>query len=175
LSTSGGDKVAGALAELLRVSVSVDLPPWAMVAGLKALPSVGGTAHVATDTTFESSVTAPFCARALPARVALVVRPRHQRQSDEIGWYAKRRIAGLTRQGVIGGCIGILSQRRYRVRSMNDAAEGTLWLLQVFLSEPFTLCYPGNLEAQAACAPTTASRLLPPNLKNGAATASRIA
>ena len=49
-----------------------------MFEGLNALLSVGGITGVPpqeeTETVFESRVTAPFCAKALPARIALVSR-----------------------------------------------------------------------------------------------------
>jgi hypothetical protein len=58
--------------------VSVEMPPAVILAGLKDLLSVGGvfgaTAHTEMETMFESMVTAPFCARALPDKVALVVK-----------------------------------------------------------------------------------------------------
>jgi hypothetical protein len=47
---------------LLKVIVSVELPPAVIVAGLKVLPTVGGTGgteHVEMAITFESIVTAP--------------------------------------------------------------------------------------------------------------------
>lgn len=42
VSIRGAVRLAASLSELLRVRVSVEVPPAAMVAGLKALPSVGG-------------------------------------------------------------------------------------------------------------------------------------
>ena len=80
VSTSGVLRTAAVVSALLSVIVRVDTPPSSMVAGLKALPRVGGTGvtggvpHAAIDTTFESIVTAPFCARARPESVALVVK-----------------------------------------------------------------------------------------------------
>jgi protein-disulfide isomerase len=72
--------VATVASGLLNVIVRVDVSPASMVAGLKALLSVGGMgvtggpAHAETVTMLESIVTAPFCARALPETVAPVVR-----------------------------------------------------------------------------------------------------
>jgi hypothetical protein len=75
VSTKGAVKLATAASALLKVIVSVDVPPALIVAGLKALPSVGavGTAQAEMVTALESIVTAPFCARARPDTVASVV------------------------------------------------------------------------------------------------------
>jgi hypothetical protein len=43
VSASGEDRVSAVVPGLLRVMVRVDAPPVPIVAGLKALPSVGGT------------------------------------------------------------------------------------------------------------------------------------
>ena len=65
---------------LLNVMVRVELPPALMVAGLKALLSVGGTGvpvvppHAEMETVLESIVTEPFCARSLPSTVAPATR-----------------------------------------------------------------------------------------------------
>lgn len=64
---------------LLKVIVSVELPPALIMSGLKAFPIVGGIGmiggrHVEAVTTLESRVTAPFRARALPNKLALVLR-----------------------------------------------------------------------------------------------------
>ena len=73
-------ELAAVASGLLKVMVRVDVPPALMVAGLKALPSVGGmgvtggTAHAEMATVLVSIVTAPFRARALPDTFALVVR-----------------------------------------------------------------------------------------------------
>lgn len=76
-STSGEVKLAALPLALLKVMVRTEVPPAVMLAGLKALLTVGGTTvappHEETETIFESSVTAPFCARALPESVAFVV------------------------------------------------------------------------------------------------------
>ena len=59
------------------MTVSVDVPPAAMVAGLNALPTVGAMglgARLHTDTPLVSRVTAPFSAKARPVMVAPVVR-----------------------------------------------------------------------------------------------------
>ena len=76
VSVSAALRFAAVAFELLKVIVSVELPPAVIVAGLKVLPTVGGTGgteHVEMAITFESIVTAPFCARALPESVASVV------------------------------------------------------------------------------------------------------
>src|SRR3972149_1947896 len=78
VSVSGAVKVATLMFGLDSVRVRVDtLPaPALMVAGLKALPSVGteelGAPHTEALTTLVSSVTAPVRANALPSRVAPV-------------------------------------------------------------------------------------------------------
>jgi len=80
VSVNGAVSVAAATSALLKVMVRVELPPALMVAGLKALLSVGGTGvpavtpHAAMETVLVSSVTAPVCARSLPAMVAPVLR-----------------------------------------------------------------------------------------------------
>jgi hypothetical protein len=80
VSVNGDVRVATVASGLLKVMVRVELPPALMVAGLKALPIVGGrgvTGGMAQEvavTRLESIVTAPFCANALPATVASVVR-----------------------------------------------------------------------------------------------------
>jgi len=78
VSVNGLVMLAAEAFALLKVIVSVEDPPALMVAGLKALPTVGGTGvigaiHEETVITLESIVTAPFCARALPDKVASVV------------------------------------------------------------------------------------------------------
>lgn len=76
VSTSGALRLAVVPLALLKVMVRVELPPAAMVAGLKALASVGltaGRAHTEMATVLESIVTAPFRAKALPDMVALVL------------------------------------------------------------------------------------------------------
>jgi len=77
-STSADFSVAAALSGLLRVSVSVEVPPALIVEGLKDLLSVGGTApaaaHDVIATVLESSVTAPVRAKALPDKLVSVVR-----------------------------------------------------------------------------------------------------
>jgi hypothetical protein len=80
VSVNGDVRVATVASGLLKVMVRVELPPALMVAGLKALPIVGGRgvtgsmAHDEAVTRFESIVTAPFRANALPETVASVVR-----------------------------------------------------------------------------------------------------
>jgi hypothetical protein len=80
VSVNGALRLAAVVLGLLKVIVRVEVPPALMVAGLKALLSVGGTVvpvappHAAMETVLESIVTAPFRARALPATVAPVVR-----------------------------------------------------------------------------------------------------
>ncbi len=64
VSVSGELRVAAETSALLNVIVRVDPPPARIVAGLNALPSVGGigvigAAHTVTDTVLESIVTAP--------------------------------------------------------------------------------------------------------------------
>jgi hypothetical protein len=85
VSVSGEVMLSAVVPALFKVMVSVEVPPATMLDGLKALPSVGGTGvpppppppppaeHVETETLLESNVTAPFCASALPARLASVV------------------------------------------------------------------------------------------------------
>jgi hypothetical protein len=74
VSTSGAVRVATVASALLKVMVSVETPPASMVAGLKALPSVGAVeTRLHTVTAFASIVTSPF-ARALPSTLAPVVR-----------------------------------------------------------------------------------------------------
>jgi hypothetical protein len=68
-------KLAGVSPELLKVMVRVETPPALIVAGLKVLPRVTDEPpHTGALMVFESSVTAPFRARALPDSVAPVVR-----------------------------------------------------------------------------------------------------
>ena len=80
VSMSGAVRLAAVASALLKVMVRVETPPALMVAGLKALPSVGGmgvtggTAHTEMATVLESIVTAPFRARALPDTFAPVLR-----------------------------------------------------------------------------------------------------
>ena len=79
VSVNGAVRLAAVAAALLKVIVRVEIPPASMVAGLKALPSVGGVGapggavHEETATVLESIVTAPFRARDLPDKVALVL------------------------------------------------------------------------------------------------------
>jgi hypothetical protein len=69
-SMSGAVKVATTRPELCRVMVRREIPSALIVAGLKALSSVGvtgeGTAHAAGLTALSSNVTAPLRANALP-------------------------------------------------------------------------------------------------------------
>jgi hypothetical protein len=80
LSTRAAFKLAIASLELFNVRVSVEVPPALIVAGLNALPIVGGigvtggATHEAKDTLLLSIVTAPFRARTLPETVVLVKR-----------------------------------------------------------------------------------------------------
>jgi hypothetical protein len=80
VSVNGIVRLAAVVLGLLKVIVRVEVPPAVMVAGLKALLSVGGTVvpvpppHAEMETVLESIVTAPFRARVLPATVAPVVR-----------------------------------------------------------------------------------------------------
>jgi hypothetical protein len=80
VSVNGAVRVSSVVPALLKVMVRVELPPALMVAGLKALLSVGGTGvpvvppHAEMETVLESIVTEPFCARSLPSTVAPVTR-----------------------------------------------------------------------------------------------------
>jgi len=80
LSTSAEVRPAAVSLALFKVRVSLEFPPALMVAGLKALPTVGGTvgagggAHAENDTWLVSMVTAPLRARTLPATVVSVSR-----------------------------------------------------------------------------------------------------
>jgi len=78
VSVNGAESVAIVLFGLVRVRVRRETPPAFMVAGVKDLPSVGGTGLVDgtahTVTWLESIVTAPVEANALPEIVAPVVR-----------------------------------------------------------------------------------------------------
>ena len=77
-STSADFSVAASLSGLLRVRVSVEVAPAFTVDGLNDLLSVGGTVPCAAqdviETVLASSVTAPVCAKALPNKLASVVR-----------------------------------------------------------------------------------------------------
>ena len=78
VSTNGEVILAAVALALLNVMVRVDAPPALIAAGLNAFPSVGGTGmtgaiHEETVITLSSKVTAPFCASALPDKVASVV------------------------------------------------------------------------------------------------------
>jgi len=68
--------VAAVLSGLLKVKVSVELSPALIEGAMNDLLITGGelpvAAHEGTDTVFESSVTAPVSASALPVEVALV-------------------------------------------------------------------------------------------------------
>jgi hypothetical protein len=70
-------KVATVGFALVSVITRDDIPPTVMDAGLKDLFTAGGTstaaAHEEIEMAFVSMVTAPFCARARPERVASVV------------------------------------------------------------------------------------------------------
>ena len=73
VSVSGALRLAAVLLVLLKVRVRVETPPALTVAGPKALLIVGRmgmTACEHTVTVFVSNVTAPFCAKSLPATVA---------------------------------------------------------------------------------------------------------
>jgi hypothetical protein len=76
VSIRGDVMVAAVLSGLLRVSVSVESPPAIIEGLLNNLLITGGeltvAAHEFTDTVFESRVTAPFSAIALPDEVVLV-------------------------------------------------------------------------------------------------------
>jgi hypothetical protein len=80
LSTSAEVRPAAVSLALFKVRVSFEFPPALTVAGLKALPTVGGTvgagggAHAENDTWLVSMVTAPLRARTLPATVVSVSR-----------------------------------------------------------------------------------------------------
>jgi hypothetical protein len=80
VSVNGVVRLAAVVLGLLKVIVSVEVPPAVIVAGLKALLSVGGTGlpvvppHAVMSTVLVSSVTEPFCARSLPWTVAPVMR-----------------------------------------------------------------------------------------------------
>ena len=80
VSVNGALRLAAVVLRLLKVIVRVEVPPAVMVAGLKALLSVGGTVvpvvppHAEMETVLVSSVTEPFCARSLPWTVAPVMR-----------------------------------------------------------------------------------------------------
>jgi len=79
VSVSGALRLSAVVPELLNVMVSVEIPPSVIVAGLKAFPNVGAgltddPAHEGGEIVFESIVTAPFCAKALPDKIALVLR-----------------------------------------------------------------------------------------------------
>jgi hypothetical protein len=80
LSTSAEVRPAAVALALFKVSVSLEFPPALIVAGLNALPTVGGTvgagggAHEENDTWLVSMVTAPLRARTLPATVVSVSR-----------------------------------------------------------------------------------------------------
>jgi len=80
VSMSGEFRLAAVVFGLSKVIVRVEVPPAAMVAGLKALLSVGGIGvpvvppHAEMETWLESIVTEPFCARSLPSTVAHVMR-----------------------------------------------------------------------------------------------------
>ena len=86
-SVSGAVKVATLMLGLDSVMVRVDtLPaPALMLAGLKALPSLGATELVAPHTealtTLLSSVTAPVCAIAIPSRVHRLDRDALEREN----------------------------------------------------------------------------------------------
>jgi hypothetical protein len=78
VSVNGLVRVAAVVFALLKVRVRVDVPLAGIIGGPKVLLMVGGTGttggrHVEAVTTFVSRVTAPFCASALPNRVAFVV------------------------------------------------------------------------------------------------------
>src|SRR5487761_2640727 len=78
VSMSGVVRVVTSSSGLLKVTVSVETPPALMVAGLKALPSVGGmvglggAARLHSEPALLSIVTAPVRAKALPFALALV-------------------------------------------------------------------------------------------------------
>src|SRR6185436_1111650 len=79
VSINGPVRLAGVSFVLLKVMVRVEDPPAWMVAGLKVLVIVGrlevaGIWHVGMVMVLESSVTAPFRARALPDTLAPVAR-----------------------------------------------------------------------------------------------------
>lgn len=78
VSVSGVPRLAALPSGLVKVIVRVETPPAVMLFELKVLLSVGGIIVVPlqeeTATVFESSVTAPFCASALPERIAFVSR-----------------------------------------------------------------------------------------------------
>src|SRR5580658_402233 len=72
--------LAAVLSGLLKVRVSVELPPAVIEGLLKDLASTGGAltggaAQEGTDTVFDSSVTSPLRASALPNNLASVSRP----------------------------------------------------------------------------------------------------
>jgi hypothetical protein len=80
VSVNGVVRLAAVVLGLLKVIVRVEVPPAVIVAGLKAVLSVGGTVvpvvppHAVMLTVLVSSVTEPFCARSLPWTVAPVMR-----------------------------------------------------------------------------------------------------
>jgi hypothetical protein len=78
LSVNGAVKVAALRFGLVSVIVSVDTPAALIMAGTKALLTVGGAGvtkgHSGAETTLVSIVTAPVRARALPEMLAPVVR-----------------------------------------------------------------------------------------------------
>ena len=76
-STSGADNVAAPLLLLLSVMVSVDTPPLTIVAGLKALPSVGafGTCAVTVRVAMAGDPLLPLGVCKAPAGIALVKFP----------------------------------------------------------------------------------------------------
>jgi hypothetical protein len=80
VSVNGVVRLAAVVLGLLKVIVRVEVPPALMVAGLKALLSVGGTVvpvvppHAVMEIVLVSIVTAPFRARSLPSTVAPVMR-----------------------------------------------------------------------------------------------------
>jgi hypothetical protein len=79
VSVNGVVRLAAVVLGLLKVIVRVEVPPAVMVAGLKALLSVGGTVvpvvppHAVMETVLVSIVTVPFCASSLPSTVAPVM------------------------------------------------------------------------------------------------------